>query len=151
MKKILILVIAVTLAVFEVYQGQGSSVADSSLSASTKLRNEHANDSLWRAFKNRQSDLQVQGAGVVIKVLRDDTKGSRHQKFIIRGAPQQSVLVAHNIDLAPRLEGLKKGDFVEFNGEYEWNAKGGIIHWTHKDPKGYHASGWLKYKGDIYQ
>ena len=149
MKKILILIIAVALAIFEAYQGPGSSLsAEGLLPAFT---NEDKNDSLLHAFENGQSDLQVQGKGEVIKVLRDDTKGSRHQKFILRNKTGQSILVAHNIDLAPRLNGLKKGDTVEFNGEYEWNAKGGIIHWTHKDPKGHHISGWLKYKGRTYQ
>ncbi|OQK16857.1 hypothetical protein AU255_02830 [Methyloprofundus sedimenti] len=152
MKKILILLIAVALVIFEAYQGQDSPLStEGLLQTFTSDNSVNVNDGLQRAFKNRQSDLQIQGKGVVIKVLRDDTKGSRHQKFIIRAGAEQSVLVAHNIDLAPRLDGLKKGDAVEFNGEYEWNAKGGVIHWTHKDPKGYHVPGWLKYNGRIYQ
>ena len=31
--------------------------------------------------------------------------------------------MAHNIDLAPKIEDLHKGDIVEFNGEYEYNEK----------------------------
>lgn len=151
MKKILILLLVVALAIFEAYQEQGPPASGLLLADANNNKSEKTHNSLRRAFKNGQSDLQVQGQGVVVKVLRDDTKGSRHQKFIIEASPGQSVLVAHNIDLAPRLEGLKKGDTVEFYGEYEWNAKGGIIHWTHRDPKGYHASGWLKYKGRTYQ
>lgn len=152
MKRILILLITVALVIFEVYQGQGSPLSTQGLLQTFSNDNSvNVDDSLQRAFKDRQSDLQIQGKGVVIKVLRDDTKGSRHQRFIIKGGAEQSVLVAHNIDLAPRLDGLKQGDVVEFNGEYEWNAKGGVIHWTHNDPKGYHVSGWLKYNGRIYQ
>ena len=153
MKKILILLIAVALAIFEAYQGEGSALSTQGLLQPFANDNsENVNNSLQRAFKNRQSDLQIQGKGEVMKVLRDDNRGSRHQKFIIKGGgSEQSVLVAHNIDLAPRIDGLKKGDTVEFNGEYEWNAKGGVIHWTHKDPNGYHVSGWLKYNGRVYQ
>jgi len=151
MKKILILLIAVTLAIFEAYQGQGASVAEGLLQTFDVANGSIENNNLQQAYNNKQSDLQIEGIGVVIKVLRDDTKGSRHQKFILRNSTGQSVLVAHNIDLAPRLDGLKKGDTVEFYGEYEWNAKGGVIHWTHNDPKGYHISGWLKYKGRTYQ
>lgn len=102
------------------------------------------------AFANRQSDLQIQGVGIVKKVLRDDLKGSKHQKFILR-VSGQTVLVAHNIDLAPRIGGLRAGDRVEFYGEYEWNDRGGVIHWTHRDPQRRHASGWLKHNGKTYQ
>ena len=106
---------------------------------------------LQQALKNRQSDLQVQGEGVVIKILPDDVKGSRHQRFILRLSGGQTLLIAHNIDLAPRINGLSKGDNVAFFGEYEWNAKGGVLHWTHHDPKGRHIDGWLKHDGKIHQ
>ena len=88
---------------------------------------------------------------MVLKVLHDDEDGSRHQKFLLRLPSSLTVLIAHNIDLAPRIEDLRAGDSVEFNGDYEWNAKGGIVHWTHHDPAGRPVSGWLKRKGRIYQ
>lgn len=104
-----------------------------------------------KAFQNRLSDIQVQDSGTVIKILKDDLKGSRHQKFILRLSSGQTLLVAHNIDLAPRINRIKRGDNIEFYGEYEWNAKGGVIHWTHHDPKGRHAAGWLKHNGRTYE
>ena len=106
---------------------------------------------LAQAFAQQRSNLQVQGKGRVIKVLSDDIKGSRHQRFIVQLDSGQTLLIAHNIDLAPRITDLSNGDWVEFYGEYEWNSKGGVLHWTHRDPKGRHASGWLKHKGQIYQ
>jgi len=109
-------------------------------------------DSVIRdAFENGLGDIQVKGEGRVIKVLKDDLDGSRHQRFILRLDSGQTVLVAHNIDLAPRVAGLKQGDTVEFFGEYEWNNKGGVIHWTHHDPAGRHVGGWLKHGGKTYQ
>ncbi|MBU5222240.1 DUF3465 domain-containing protein [Vibrio cholerae] len=112
----------------------------------------HANDSvLQQAYKSQQSDLQVQGFGQVVKVLPDDNDGSKHQKFILKLNSGQTLLVAHNIDLAPRIPNLKVGDSVEFYGEYEWNKKGGVLHWTHKDPQNRHAHGWLKHNGQVYE
>ncbi|HHY0363494.1 TPA: DUF3465 domain-containing protein, partial [Vibrio cholerae] len=82
----------------------------------------YANDAaLQQAYQSQQSDLQVQGFGQVAKVLPDDNYGSRHQKFILKLNSGQTLLVAHNIDLAPRIPNLKVGDIVEFYGEYEWN------------------------------
>ena len=106
---------------------------------------------LAAAFENQQSDLQVRGQGEVLRVLADDKDGSRHQRFIIELESGQTVLIAHNIDLAPRIESLRRGDTVEFFGEYEWNPKGGVIHWTHHDPQGRHVGGWLKHEGRTYQ
>lgn len=111
-----------------------------------------ANDAqLSQAFEQKQSGLQIQGEGKVIRLLGDDTKGSRHQRFIVRLASGQTLLVAHNIDLAPRIADLKVGDRVGFFGEYEWNDRGGVIHWTHKDPNGHHPAGWLSHDGQKYQ
>ena len=151
LKKILILLIAFVLVAFDVYQEQGRFNLGGLLQRFEDDSGYQENSNLQRAYENKQSNFQIRGEGVVLKVLRDDLKGSRHQKFILKGEAGQTVLVAHNIDLAPRIDGLKKGDRVEYFGEYEWNSRGGIIHWTHKDPKGYHASGWLKYNGRTYQ
>lgn len=106
---------------------------------------------LRSAFERRQSNLQIAGSGTVIRLLSDDLEGGRHQRFILRLRSGQTVLVAHNIDLAPRVASLRVGDIVAFYGEYEWSEEGGVIHWTHHDPAGRHVAGWLKHKGKTYQ
>lgn len=103
------------------------------------------------AFAKRQSDLQVAGQGTVRRILPDDASGRRHQRFILELASGQTLLIAHNIDIAPRIDDLNEGDTVAFYGEYEWNARGGVIHWTHHDPDGRHADGWLQHNGLTYQ
>lgn len=103
------------------------------------------------AYRAQRSDVQASGQGVVIKVLSDDNEGSRHQRFLLKLDNRLTLLVAHNIDLAPRIDGLRKGDTVAFYGEYEWNNKGGVMHWTHHDPGGRHTDGWLKHQGRTYQ
>lgn len=111
-----------------------------------------ADDSpIGRAFANGGSNIQVEGEGTVIRVLSDDLNGQRHQRFIVQLASGQTLLVTHNIDIAPRIDGLNVGDTVRFNGEYVWNEKGGIIHWTHHDPQGRHVAGWVKHNGKTYQ
>lgn len=106
---------------------------------------------LQTAFENQAGNVQIQGEGVVIRILPDDDEESRHQRFIIQLNSGQTLLIAHNIDLAPRIPGLSNGDRIAFNGEYEWNAKGGLIHWTHHDPNGRHPAGWIKHNGKTYQ
>jgi len=106
---------------------------------------------LARAFAEHESQVQVEGKGRVTRLLSDDNDGSRHQRFIVELKTGQTLLIAHNIDLAPRIDPLEVGDEVEFFGEYEWNPKGGTIHWTHHDPKGRHVAGWLKHAGHVYQ
>ena len=107
--------------------------------------------SLKSAYENHQSNVQVKGSGTVIRILKDDNKGSRHQKFILQLSSGQTILIAHNIDLAPRINSISNGDEIQFYGEYEWNNKGGVVHWTHRDPNGYHVGGWLKHNGSTYQ
>jgi len=111
-----------------------------------------ADEVLADAFARQRSDVLVnEGSGRVTRVLADDTKGSRHQRFILRLSTGQTVLVAHNIDLAPRIPQLRAGDTVEFAGEYEWNDSGGVVHWTHHDPAGRHPGGWLRHQGQLYE
>jgi len=100
------------------------------------------------AFRDRH---QAQGSGTVVRVLSDDNDGSRHQRFIIRLASGRTLLIAHNIDIAPRVAGIREGDTVEFSGEFASNDKGGVIHWTHHDPQRRHPDGWLRHRGRIYQ
>lgn len=119
--------------------------------ASPRPSTPQAGTALQQAFSNKQSDIQVKGAGIVSKLLHDDLEGSRHQRFILELSTGQTVLISHNIDLAPRVNDVKKGDRVEFFGEYEWNPQGGVIHWTHHDPGGRHVGGWLKHHGMTYQ
>lgn len=103
------------------------------------------------AFERRSRGVLVEAEGTVDAVLRDDREGSRHQRFIVRLDSGRTVLISHNIDLAPRVAGLDEGDEVSFAGEYEWNPKGGVVHWTHHDPDGRHPGGWVRHEGRTYR
>lgn len=119
--------------------------------ASSRQSTSDAAERLQTAFAQRESNLQIEGQGSVVKVLKDDTKGSPHQRFLLRTERGQTLLVAHNIELAPRVIDLAAGDTVRFYGEYEWNEQGGVIHWTHHDPAGRHPGGWLEHRGQRYE
>jgi hypothetical protein len=87
--------------------------------------------------------VEVETGGRVVRLLPDDRQGSPHQRFLLRVGGGMTVLVAHNLDLASRVS-VAPGDSVELRGEYEWNPKGGVIHWTHPDPAGRHEEGWIR-------
>jgi hypothetical protein len=108
-------------------------------------------DPIGRAFATQASDIQVEGEGTVIRILADDLNGPRHQRFIVEVPSGQTVLITHNIDIAPRINGLEVGNLVRFFGEYVWNQKGGLVHWTHNDPRGKHVAGWVMHEGKTYQ
>lgn len=154
MRLLLVIAIALTYTVWHFSSAQPIA-ADVSALTTAPAEHEHTRDAdhdrILQAFRARESGVAVQGQGRVIKVLPDDNDGSRHQRFILRLDQDMTLLLAHNIDLAPRLAGLQSGDEVAFSGIYEWNAKGGVVHWTHHDPRGQHKAGWLRYKGSSYQ
>jgi len=152
MRKIL-LVAAMVFAgyVYFDHQPRHEAVQIEAPSSASRQSEANAAAAIDNAIANKKSNVQVSGQGVVVKLLPDDNQGSRHQKFIIKLATGKTLLIAHNIDLAPRIRSLSEGDPIQFHGKYEWTARGGVLHWTHKDPQGSHPSGWLQHQGEIYQ
>lgn len=102
------------------------------------------------AFREGRSDLMVELTGTVDRLLTDDREGVRHQRFIMRLRSDQTLLVAHNIDLAERVP-LEVGNAVRVRGEYEWSEQGGVLHWTHHDPRGRRLGGWIEHEGKRYE
>lgn len=103
-----------------------------------------------RPKKKSDSGTWIEGTGFVKRLLTDDNDGSRHQRFILDVANGQSLLIAHNIDLAFRVP-LSLGDRVHFRGMYEWNDLGGLVHWTHHDPHGAEDGGYVRYRSKTYE
>lgn len=106
--------------------------------------------SIAQANTEGLNNVPVMDRGEVIRILPDDRHNIRHQRFIVRTAEGSTVLIVHNIDVAPRIEDLKPGDQVIFKGEFVHNQQGGLVHWTHcgTEPQ---CRGWLEYKGKHYQ
>ena len=101
-------------------------------------------------FAERRSGVFVEIEGEVLRMLADDERGSRHQRFIVELAGGHTLLISHNIDLASKVP-IRRGDRVAVRGEYEWNDRGGLLHWTHDDPQGRRTGGWIRHRGEIYR
>ena len=102
------------------------------------------------AVEGLRAGSWVELEGRVQRRIRDDRRPPRHQRFILELPGGRTLLVAHNIDLAPRVP-VEVGDVVVVGGEYETNAKGGVIHWTHHDPDGRRPGGWIRHEGRDYR
>ncbi len=144
-------VVILLVVIWQFYFEPSSSSSQPSAQQQVTLSNSVSNPELLRAYNNQIAKVQIKGQGTIIKLLKDDLDGSHHQRILLKVNANQTLLIAHNIDLAPRIDNLRVGDALEFYGEYVWNNKGGVLHWTHRDPRGRHQGGWLKYQGKIYQ
>lgn len=102
------------------------------------------------AFAEQRSGVWLETQGTVRRILADDNEDSRHQRFILDVGNGHTVLVAHNIDLAKRVP-VRVGDGLLLRGRYEWNERGGVIHWTHHDPQGREAGGWIRKNATLYR
>lgn len=132
------------------HSGHANHSAPGPLAASAACE-KSAQDLVESLFQNQRSDVMVEAEGRVQRLLSDDNNGSRHQRIIVELSSGHTVMIAHNIDLAPRVDDLREGDCLRFKGEYEWNQQGGVVHWTHHDPSRRHEGGWLEHNGKRYE
>jgi hypothetical protein len=134
-------------------QGQANPPLPDSTSVSPPVRREKPaaqRSTLLQAIAEHRDNVVVEGSGRVAKVLPDDNEGDRHQRLLIDVGSDQTILIAHNIDLAQRIN-VRAGDTIDFKGIYIWNDRGGVVHWTHHDPSGRHPAGWLRANGQTVQ
>lgn len=154
MKKQFLILLAICLALsFTACRAPNNAQQLESTPVTASAPSERAMDAgaIVEAYGAHRNVPQVQGSGIVVKVLKDDTNGLQHQKFLLKVSDNITILIAHNIDLAPRVPDIQAGDTVDFKGEYIYTPKGGTVHWTHKDPRGNHAAGWLQHNGKTYE
>lgn len=102
-------------------------------------------------YHNHQSNVEVTADGTVARVLPDRTSSTGiHEQFIIKlSSGDITVEVEHNISIAARVP-VALGDHVIVHGEYIWTAQGGLIHFTHHDPRGTHEGGYIQDNGTTY-
>lgn len=104
---------------------------------------------LLDAIRTHASEVWVETDAQVVKLLPDDKDGDAHQRFLV-DVDGHSLLVAHNIDLAPRVP-IAAGDALRLRARYAWNDKGGVLHWTHRDPRHPNEGGWIRRGTEVYE
>lgn len=104
-------------------------------------------------FNGMRSDIQVEAEGEVVHLLPDDTDEKPHQLFLVELDNGITIKISHNTAVSPYIESLRKGDTIRFHGEYEYNDKGGVVHWTHRTQgtRNKHPHGWLLHEGVKYE
>jgi len=113
------------------------------------------NGDVYDAWRAQRSRVEVSASGTIVRLLGDRVGPSgEHTGFLLhlRGAAGHglTVRVEDNVDLTGRLE-LVAGADVEVRGEYIYGTRGGVIHYTHRDPRGRHAAGYVRTGGRFYQ
>ncbi len=113
-----------------------------------------SNGAVYDAWRAHRSYVEVTANGSVARVL-----GSRlgpagmHEGFLLHltGAEGRglTVRVEDNTDLTGPIP-MRAGDSAVVRGEYIYDPRGGIIHYTHRDPRGRHASGYVQVNGRLY-
>ena len=72
-----------------------------------------------------------------------------HEAFDARG-PAGCVEVVDNVDIAPPVP-VRPGDRIEVRGELARDpGRLPVVHWTHHDPQGRHAGGFIRFRGRVY-
>jgi hypothetical protein len=103
------------------------------------------------AYGRSGSEITVEGSVVRVLGTRGGPQGV-HERFIVAvrvGNAEQDLLVADNTSIG-RAAPVRPGDEVTVKGELAIDPSGPVIHWTHHDPRGRHESGFVSYKGVLY-
>ncbi len=141
-KKIGKLIAAIILAGVAALFGLNKQVSPKHLSTST----------LSQALQNKRplNFVEINDA-LVVKVLKNDTQGSRHQRWLMRTASGELITAIYNIDVAEEIP-LKTGDTISLAGELIFGSrkKDPIIHWLHSDPEKKRPDGYIIYAGKKY-
>jgi Protein of unknown function (DUF3465) len=105
------------------------------------------------AIAHDQSGTEVTVEGPVLRVLATHSGAQGvHEQFIVAvraNNAEQDVLVADNISIG-RAAPVHAGDDVTVRGELAIDPSGPVIHWTHRDPRGRHQSGFVRLRGVLY-
>lgn len=112
-----------------------------------------SDSAVCNAYNAAQSHVEVVADGSVTRVLGIQSgRVSPHEGFLMKlgSGCDLVVRVEVNTDLAGTFP-IASGDPVTVKGEYEYYSRGGVIHWTHHDPRFRHEAGFITIGGKTYQ
>jgi hypothetical protein len=104
------------------------------------------------AVERRRGLNFVQGMGMTVsQLMKDDTSGLQHQKFIVTLSSGATVQIVYNLDMpgCDRVP-VKVGDKVGVGGQFLMTNEGPMLHWTHYDPKRNRPDGFVELNGTYY-
>ena len=96
---------------------------------------------------NGHVEVYIPDASVVSVLGERAGASGEHEGFIIR-ASDRTFKVEDNVDITGPIP-LRRGQAVSLLGQLECDDY--VIHWTHHDPRGHHASGYVKVNGKLYE
>lgn len=105
------------------------------------------------AYSAQRSHVEVVADGTVTRLLGvAQGRMSPHEGFLLRLASDCSLVVRveANADFTGPIP-LREGQRVAVKGEYEFYPSGGVVHWTHRDPRGRHEGGYISSGGQVYE
>jgi Protein of unknown function (DUF3465) len=108
---------------------------------------------LCDAYSAGRSQVEVVADGTVTRVLGvAPGRVSPHEGFLLKLASGCSLVVRveANTDFTGSIP-LTEGQRVAVKGEYEFYPRGGVVHWTHRDPRGRHEGGYISAGGQVYE
>lgn len=92
--------------------------------------------------------VEVIASGTVAQLLGTSSSSSgEHEGFVLR-RNAMTIRIEDNTSITGPIP-LSKGEPVSVQGQYECND--GVIHWTHRDPRGRHVGGYIEAGGKTYR
>jgi hypothetical protein len=114
-----------------------------------------SNGAVYDAWRAQRSRVEVTASGTIARVL--GTRSGRyapHDGFLLhlRGPEGRglTIRVEDNVTMTGQIALVAGADAI-VRGEYVYDPRGGIVHWTHRDPRGHHAAGYVQTGGKLYQ
>jgi len=99
------------------------------------------------AFRRQESSVWITIGARVSRILPDEYGKYQHPRFIVQCPSGQTVLITNDVSVGSRVP-VHRGDRVAARGEYIWNDRGGLIHFTHHG--GPAGGGWILDGGKLY-